>query len=203
MNLKLSSAILAGMTAAAFAGTPAAMVDTTPEPQPIYRANAFDFEVGGLWEIGVNTPFHYQLIPTQLSWRTPRIFGFDLADGSTLSVRNKFTAIGTWVEQGPENHYFGFSASPSVEWWNKAQTFSIYAGAGGGCGAIDSQGVPGGQGQDFTLNWFAQLGVQKVLTDTLSLRVGAMFQHMSNGGATNPNPGIDALGFTVGCSWRF
>jgi len=42
-----------------------------------------------------------------------------------------------------------------------------------------------------------------VLTDTVSLRAGAMFQHMSNGGATDPNPGIDALGFTIGCSWRF
>ena len=28
-----------------------------------------------------------------------------------------------------------------------------------------------------------------------------MFQHMSNGGQTKPNPGIDALGFTPGCGW--
>ncbi len=203
MNIQLTLAAFAAMTASCIAGTPVAAVDTTPAPQPIYRSNALDFEVGGLWEIGSNTPLKYRLVPTQLSWRSERMFGFDLGDGSTISVRNKLTAIGTWVESGPEHHYFGFSASPSVEWWNKAQTCSIYAGAGGGCGAIDSQGVPGGQGQDFTLNWFAQLGVQQVLTDTVSLRVGAMFQHMSNGGATNPNPGIDALGFTVGCSWRF
>jgi hypothetical protein len=68
---------------------------------------------------------------------------------------------------------------------------------------VDSQGVPGGQGQDFTLNWFAHLGVQQVLTDRMSLRAGAMFQHMSNGGATDPNPGIDAIGFTLGISRRF
>ncbi len=204
-NLKLTLVLSLAMTAAAFAGTPApsAAVDETPPLQPIYRGNAIDLEVGGLWETGVSTPFNYKLVPFQLSWRTRRIFGFDLSDGSTLSVRNKFTAIGTWVETGPENHYFGFSASPSIEWWNKSQTFSIYGGAGGGMGAIDSTGIPGGQGQDRTLNWFAQLGVEKVLTDTLSIRVAAMFQHMSNGGATNPNPGIDALGFTVGCSWRF
>jgi lipid A 3-O-deacylase len=35
------------------------------------------------------------------------------------------------------------------------------------------------------------------------MRVGVMFQHISNGGATDPNPGINALGFTVGLSWGF
>jgi long-subunit fatty acid transport protein len=79
----------------------------------------------------------------------------------------------------------------------------VYAGAGGGFGLIDSQGVEGGQGQDFTLNWFGHLGLQRVINDSLTLRVGTMFQHMSNGGATSPNPGIDAVGFTVGASWKF
>jgi hypothetical protein len=170
---------------------------------PIYRTNAIDLESGLLWQIGSNTPIDYKLVPTQLSWRTARMFGLDFADGSSLSVRNRFTLIGTWVAEGPESRYFGVSASPSIEWWNKAQTFSIYTGAGGGIGLIDSQGVVGGQGQDRTLNWFAHLGIETVLTDTLSLRAAAMFQHMSNGGATDPNPGIDALGFTIGASWRF
>ena len=205
MNLKLSLLSLAALAStSAFAGTPAAAVQETQPPViHIYRSNAFDIETGGLWEIGHNTPIAYQLWETQFSWRTKRMFGYDFDNGSSISVRNRFTAIGTWVASGPENHYFGFSASPSVEWWNKSETFSIYAGAGGGIGVIDSQNVVGGQGQDRTLNWFAQLGVQSVLTETLSLRAACMFQHMSNGGATNPNPGIDALGFSLGCSWRF
>ena len=33
------------------------------------------------------------------------------------------------------------------------------------------------------------------------LNAGIMYQHMSNGGMTKPNPGIDALGFTLGYSW--
>ena len=204
MNLKLSLLFLVALTSASFAGTPAAaVVETQPPVEHIYRSNAFDIETGGLWEIGSNTPIAYQLWETQLSWRTKRMFGWEFANGSTLSVRNRFTFIGTWVASGPEHQYLGISASPSVEWWNKSETFSVFAGSGGGIGVIDSQGVTGGQGQDRTLNWFAQLGVQTVLTDTLSLKVAAMFQHMSNGGATNPNPGIDALGFSMACSWRF
>lgn len=187
------------------AGTPTAAPASTPIADDFkqYRQNSFDLESGMLWQIGHNTPIDYRLVPTQLSWRTPRMFGLDFSDGSSLSVRNRFTLIGTWVEEGPESHYFGFSLSPSVEYWNAKQTWSVYAGAGGGCGLIDSQDVVGGQGQDFTLNWFAHLGLQHVLSDSLTLRVGAMFQHMSNGGATDPNPGIDALGFTLGASWKF
>ena len=205
MNLKsaLFSVSFALVASATHAGTPAAAVETLPPVVHIYRTNAVDIETGGLWEVGSNTPIQYKLWETQLSWRTKRMFGYDFDNGSSISVRNRFTFIGTWVASGPENRYFGVSASPSIEGWNKSESFSIFAGAGGGIGVIDSQGVAGGQGQDRTLNWFAQLGVQSVLTDTLSLRVAAMFQHMSNGGATDPNPGIDALGFSVGCSWRF
>jgi Lipid A 3-O-deacylase (PagL) len=30
---------------------------------------------------------------------------------------------------------------------------------------------------------------------------GPYYQHLSNGGATDPNPAVDALGFTVGLGW--
>lgn len=170
---------------------------------PIYRENAFDIETGMLWQVGHFTNIDYRLVPTQLAWRTPRWFGYDFDNGATISVRHRIAALGSWVENGPESHYFGIMLSPSIEYWNAKQTWSVYIGSGGGCGLIDSQGVPGGQGQDFTLNWFAHMGLQHFINDTLTLRAGAMFQHMSNGGATDPNPGIDAVGFTLGASWKF
>ncbi len=169
---------------------------------PIFRDHALDLETGLLGQVGHFTSIDYRLVPTQLSWRTPRWFGADFADGSSLVVRHRITGIGTWVAEGPESRYLGFSFSPAVEYWNAAQNFSVYLGSGGGFGWIDAQGVEGGQGQDFTLNWFGHAGIQMVLTETLSLRAGAMFQHMSNGGATHPNPGIDAVGITLGVSWR-
>jgi lipid A 3-O-deacylase len=169
---------------------------------PIDRDWSFGVETGYLTQVGQSTDIDYRLVPTQLAFRSPRMFGKDFADGSRLSVRNRLALLGTWIAEGPESQYLGFMASPSLEYWNSAQTFAIFAGSGGGVGWIDSQGVPGGQGQDFTLNWFAQAGVQVVLTPQMSLTAAAMFQHMSNGGATDPNPGIDAVGISVGLTWR-
>ncbi|NJM37631.1 MAG: acyloxyacyl hydrolase, partial [Akkermansiaceae bacterium] len=41
------------------------------------------------------------------------------------------------------------------------------------------------------------------MTENFSLLGGAYFIHHSNLGLTDPNPGIDALGFTLGCSFKF
>jgi hypothetical protein len=79
----------------------------------------------------------------------------------------------------------------------------VYFSIGGGFGVIDSTDVVGGQGQDFTLNWFAKTGIQYQMNETTALFAGPFFQHMSNGGATTPNPGIDALGFSLGMSFSF
>lgn len=102
-----------------------------------------------------------------------------------------------------ENYYLGANASPSVEWWSASGEWSLYLGAGGGVGWVDAQGVEGGQGQDFTLNWFARAGVEWAVSERTTVSVGGMFMHLSNGGQTDPNPGIDALGFTVGLNWRY
>ncbi len=177
----------------------AAMAETAP----LWASPALDLESGLLWQVGHNTPLSYRLVPTQLSWRSAEFMGHGFADGSRLVVRHRLTLIATWIQSGPESHYVGVAGLPSVEWWNKSGTWSLYGGAGGGVGAIDSRGVSGGQGQDFTLNWFARGGLEHVVSRNVRLSVGAMFQHLSNGGQTDPNPGIDAVGVTLGWSWVY
>ncbi len=162
-----------------------------------------DVETGVLSKIGGDTPHDYLLVPTMISWRTPEMFGWELQDGSRLLVRNRLTFIAQAFAEGPESVYGGFSASPSVEWWDSTNRWSIYGGAGGGLGWLDHQDVPGAFGQSLTLNWFGKLGVSFLVADELEVRLGAMFQHMSNGGMTDPNPGLDALGGTLGITWRF
>jgi hypothetical protein len=168
-----------------------------------WESSTWTVESGVLWEIGTGTPIAYRLVPTQLSWRSPEAFGWTFEDGSRLLFRHRLTLIGDWIEHGPESHYVGFSGSPSIELWNKSGTWSLYTGSGGGAGFVDSQGVKGGQGQDFTLNWFIRGGIEHVTSHHTHLTAGIMYQHMSNGGQTKPNPGIDALGFTVGYSWTY
>lgn len=163
----------------------------------------FDVESGYLWKVGGSTPLDYAMVPTMLTWRSPEVLGLDFSNGSKLIIRNRLSLLGQWIETGPENHYIALMGAPSIEWWDSSGSWSLYSGIGGGAGWLDSQSVVGGQGQDFTLNWFANVGVAKAVTENMQVRVGAMFQHLSNGGATDPNPGVNSLGFTIGLSWGF
>lgn len=180
-----------------------AQAQNAPSELKPWNQHAFDFETGMLWKVGGDTTFNYRIVPFMVSWRSKEMFGLHFNNGSALVVRNKITVMANWFEQGSENRYLGFSASPSIEWWDPTATWSVFGSIGGGFGWVDAQNVPGGQGQDFTLNWFGQLGVSRVLTQEWSLRASAMFQHHSNGGATSPNPGLNSLGVLVGVSRSF
>lgn len=174
---------------------------TANELRP-WEDRAISVETGLLWQVGVSTPLSYRLVPTQLSWRSREVLGWELGPGH-LTVRHRLTLLGTWVQQGPESRYVALAASPSVEWWHKSGRWALYGGAGGGFGWLDSQGVSGGQGQDFTFNWFGRGGLEYRISKHTTATAGFMFQHLSNGGQTTPNPGIDALGFTLGWAWSF
>ncbi len=172
-----------------------------PPAPPPWSSHAWTLETGVLWQVGTGTPFPYRLLQTQASWRSAEFLGWALRDGSRLVVRHRLTLLGAAVQAAPESHYVAFSASPSLEWWNRAGTRALFTGAGGGFGAIDSRGLKGGQGQDFTLNWFARGGLEQAVSRRVRLSASVMFQHLSNGGQTKPNPGIDALGVMLGCTW--
>lgn len=171
-------------------------------PEPPWNTHALDAETGLLWEIGTGTPIPYRLVPSQLSWRSRAFLGREFPDGSRIVARHRLTLIGTWVQNGPESHYIGLSGSPSIEWWDRTGRWSLFTGVGGGFGLIDSRGITGGQGQDFTLNWFIRGGVERVTSRNTRISAGFMYQHMSNGGMSDPNPGIDALGFMIGYGWN-
>jgi len=184
-------------------GAALSAAEPVPPPPPPWDAGSFNLESGLLWEIGTGTPIAYRLVPTLLSWRSPAAIDWKLPDGSRIVLRHRLTLVGTWIEHGPESHYFAIDGSPSLEWWDESGTWSLYTGSGGGAGLIDSQGVKGGMGQDLTLNWFIRGGIEHVTSRHTHLTAGFMYQHMSNGGMTKPNPGIDALGLTLGCSVKF
>ena len=164
---------------------------------------AFDMEVGSIWNVGNGTPLDYHIVPTVISLRTPAHWVWDLDSGATFAVRARMNALMEAIVDGPENHYFGFSASPSFEYWLPNKKTYVHFAIGGGVGVIDSQGVEGGQGQDFTWNWYMHGGVRHFVTERMAVSLGVFYQHNSNRGATDPNPGIDAVGPMVGLSWHF
>ena len=171
-------------------------------PKLPWESSSFSVETGVLWEIGAGTPISYRLVPTQFSWRSAEAFGHVFPNGSRILVRHRLTLIGSWIQNGPESHYFAVVGSPSVELWDKTAKWCLFTGSGGGVGLLDSRGVKGGQGQDFTLTWFIRGGIEHVIAPNRTISAGILYEHMSNGGQTKPNPGIDALGFALGFSWK-
>ncbi len=161
-------------------------------------------ESGYLWKVGSNSDIDYEIIPTQLSLRTPVVWTWwEAADGAKLVVWSRYSALWETITSGPEDVYLGVTAAPSIEYWFPSQMTSAFFSIGGGFGWLDSSGGEQGQGQDFTLNWFSQLGLRQKITANVSLLGAIYFTHHSNLGMTDPNPGIDAIGFTLGAAWKF
>ncbi|MCB1224931.1 MAG: acyloxyacyl hydrolase [Verrucomicrobiales bacterium] len=197
---RLSTLLLLALSAWPFASTSRAA--EASEPFDHWEAS---FSTGALWSIGSNaSPLNYTLLPQFLEAKTPPMFHIP-AGASEWVVRSRFTFEGAPIVKGPESYFIGMLFSPSIEFWPESRRWSWFISSGGGFGVMDSRGydVPGGQGQDFNLSWFAQSGVRVNLTDGLSLTAAALFQHISNGGQNDVNPGIDSLGFTLGVAWNF
>lgn len=194
---------LAPAVPAAMAGEPAASPPPHGIVEPVAPWNgwAVDAESSILWRITDSTPLNYTLFTEAISLRTPQHIRLDCGDGN-LVVRSNFTLLGELFIDGPETYYVGFSASPSIEYWFPGDRTHVYFSAGGGVGWVDSTDVEGGQGQDFTLNWFIKSGVRHAVNDRLSISCGIFFQHLSNGGQSDRNPGLDALGPSIGVSWK-
>lgn len=201
MHRPLLLALLLALPASA--GSPAIEPAAPPSRHPS-DCWELTLESGYLWNVGNSTPIDYQIVPTQFTLRTPVHWTWwEDENGARLIVRGRFSLLLESIVEGPEDYYIGISGAPSIEYWFPSETTSVFLSVGGGIGYINSTNIPGGQGQDFTLNWFAQLGLRQSLGDNLSLLVAGYFLHHSNGGQTNPNPGIDVLGFTAGVGWRF
>jgi hypothetical protein len=160
-------------------------------------------EAGYLEKVRNNTPLDYVIVPLQIAWRSPTAFELWQGDsGARLRVRNRIALILETYLEGAEDYYFAFAGAPSFELWNAAATDALFFEIGGGFGLTNSNGTPGGQGQDFAFNWFSQLGARHQLSNRQALTAAAYFTHHSNLGMTDPNPGIDALGINLGWVWQ-
>lgn len=172
--------------------------------EPFRDSWEWTLESGWLANVGNNTDADYEIIPTQLTLRSPVVWTWWNDDeGAQLIVRHRISALFSTIIQGPEDYHLGFNAAPSIEYWLPSGTTSFFFSIGGGAGWINSAGGNDGQGQDLTFNWFSHLGVRQRLFEHTSLLAGVYFIHHSNLGMTDPNPGIDALGFTLGLGMTF
>jgi len=172
-------------------------------PHPADRWE-FAVEAGYLAKVRNNSPHDYRVVPLQLAWRSPAMTDlWRSADGARLTLRNRVALVAEAILRGPEDHYFAVSGAPVFELWSADRRTAGFFEIGGGLGFINSTGVPGGQGQDLSFNWYTQGGVRRQLSDDFALTAGVYFTHHSNLGMTDPNPGIDVLGVNFGAVWSF
>ena len=161
-------------------------------------------EAGYLEKVRDNSPLDYTIAPLQVAWRSPAAFDlWNGESGARLTVRNRIAIIFETFIEGAEDYYFAFAGAPSFELWTADQKSALFFEIGGGAGLTNSTDIPGGQGQDFTFNWFTQLGVRQQYTKNQAFTAAAYFTHHSNLGMTDPNPGIDVLGINLGLVWQF
>jgi hypothetical protein len=108
------------------------------------------------------------------------------------------------IFRGPENHYFGISTGFRHVFVRPGWRLQPYASGGVGAGFIDSTDeFRRGQGQDFTFNILTAVGVDYLVNEHWKLSVGALYQHLSNAGQTDPNPSLNLIGPQIGATFSF
>jgi len=119
---------------------------------------------------------------------------------------NQFYILGMAepIFRGPENLYYGISVGLRYNFIQPGSRFTPYLSGGVGLGWIDSHAnINGAQGQDFTFNCLAALGVSYKINDKWKATGGLVYQHLSNGGQTDPNPSLNLLGPQIGFTFSY
>ena len=164
----------------------------------------FEFAVESGYLFGaINPPANYQV---GAEFLTARIRWGVVRSDSWLRGYNQFyiSGIAEPIFRGIENHYFGFNLGMRYNFVQPGSRLVPYFSGGVGAGWIDSHPeVPGGQGQDFTFNILSAAGVSYIVNDHWKINVGTLYQHLSNGGQTDPNPSLNLFGPQLGVTCSF
>ena len=164
----------------------------------------FEFAVESGYLFGVfDPPQNYQIATEFL---TGRIRWGVIDHPGWLRGYNQFyiSAVAEPIVQGIENHYFGFNFGTRYNFIQPGSRIIPYFGGGLGLGWIDSHPhIPGGQGQDFTFNILTAAGISYKLNEQWKIDVGVLYEHLSNGGQTDPNPSLNLFGPQIGVNYSF
>jgi opacity protein-like surface antigen len=164
----------------------------------------FEMAVESAYLLGVfGNPNSYEI---GAEFLTARVRWGTMNTDSWFRGYNQFyvSAIAEPIFRGVENHYFGLNFGSRYNFFRPGSRFFPYISAGLGLGWIDSHsGIPGAQGQDFTFNILTAAGISYKMNDHWKLNAGILYQHLSNGGQTDPNPSLNLLGPQIGLDYSF
>jgi len=184
-----------------FGGTSQTQVESVRSD---FNPQRFEFAIESGYLLGtINAPAGYEIGAEFLTGR----IRWGVVDNDTwLRGYHQFyvSAMGEPIFRGIENYYFGFNLGFRYNFVPRGSRFIPYISGGVGGGWIDSHAnIPGAQGQDFTFNILSAAGISYMVNDHWKLDVGALYQHLSNGGQTDPNPSLNLFGPQVGLTYSF
>jgi hypothetical protein len=108
------------------------------------------------------------------------------------------------LTRGPENFYYGISLGFRYNFAKPGARWVPYVSGGVGLGWLDSHAnINGAQGQDFTFNILTATGFAYKMNDHWKLEAGVQYQHLSNGGQTDPNPSVNLLGPQISFTYAY
>jgi len=176
----------------------------TNENAGVLEAPRFEVALESAYLLGVfGNPNSYEI---GAEFLTARVRWGVVQNDSWLRGYNQFyiSAVAEPIFRGPENHYFGFNFGLRYNFVRPGSRFVPYFSGGLGLGWIDSHpNIPGAQEQDFTFNILTAAGISYKMTEHWKLNAGILYQHLSNGGQTDPNPSLNLLGPQVGLNYSF
>ncbi|PYK64048.1 MAG: hypothetical protein DME50_15675 [Verrucomicrobia bacterium] len=203
MKMLRASAVFALLFACsqAFGGTELRSAEL---PSTELSPRSFELAVESGYLFGaINPPRDYQI---GAEFLTARVRWGVVQRNVWLRGYNQFyvSAIAEPIFRGIENHYFGLNLGMRYNFVRPGSRLVPYVSGGLGLGWIDSHPeIPGGQGQDFTFNILSAAGISYELNDHWKLNAGVLYQHLSNGGQTDPNPSLNLFGPQVGVTYSF
>lgn len=188
--------------------TPHAFAGAEPSGRELLRqevdAPRYEFAVESAYLFGfINSQHSYEI---GAEFLTARVRWGAIENDSWLRGYNQFyaTVMAQPIFRGIEDNYFGFNLGMRYNFVRPNWRLVPYISGGLGLGWLNSRSnVPGGQGQDFTFNILTALGVSYRIDNHWSLNVGVLYEHLSNGGQTDPNPSLNLLGPQVGLNYSF
>lgn len=164
----------------------------------------FEVAFQSAYLLGVfGNPDNYEIAPQFLSGRIR--WGVNNSD-SWARGYNQFclTLMAEPIVRGIENHYFGINFGGRYNFVRPNWRIVPYFSGGLGLGWIDSSpDMRGSQGQNFTFNILTAIGFSYQIDSHWKIDAGAQYQHLSNGGQTDPNPSLNLIGPQLGVSYSF
>lgn len=161
------------------------------------------YEFSTMFDVGNEND--YLMLPQILSWRwqLDEVGNEGWLRGNTEWVTSAYY---TPTIEGVESRFTGGLFGPRYNFVQEGWDWVPYIDSRVGFGFTDSRAVDGAQGQDFMFTFAVGVGTRFFVSENVSITLGALYQHFSNAGLSEPdrkNNGLDAVGPNVGLHIRF